>query len=224
MSVNPGGSDGPMSYSDHDVHHLRHEVFHPRSADSGPTTAVSSVEQFNITERGLDPDELAELRAVRVQASLSVLPQAAGSSQDQEGAFRLKAGAGFNLSGDEFLGIQGTQSESFDVDGSGTTDFQAITKDTDEVGQVYTAQLDGLLPVQNSTDANGAGGFTPHLEEKMDFDELTGSGPVVDAADDWTSLIRLETDNVVESLNGAVRYSLYYMVEETESGRTRFGR
>lgn len=213
------------SYADHDVQHILHNVRFRRQGDSGGTDSYADERQFNITERGLDPDELAELRAARIDVAALQLPAEGGSAQDQEAAFRAAVDAGFNLTGTEFLGNTADASQDLiDNDNSGTDDYFVVTRDTDEVGQVYTTLISGAPTTLNATDGTGSGGIMETRRELIDFGELTEGGPVVDSADDWTSRVELSINNIVETVGVSVRYSLYYAVEESEGGRTRFGR
>lgn len=215
------GMDGGLTYSDHDVHHVLHELRYLDTADAGPTTFTSDTQQFEITERGLDPDELAELRGIRVTASLRV--QADGA-QDSRGAVFCDIDAGFNLTGDEFLSVNPV-ADGIDVDDSGTNDFQSFTKDTDEVGQLYSERLSAGIGFDDDANSNGGvGGGEPVTSELISYPGLTGTGPVVDSVDDFSSRIGMSVSNVITTLACDVRYSLYYAVEESESGRTRFGR
>lgn len=220
MSIQDSGSGG-VSYSDHDVHHIRHTL-NVEPGTGGITTTVDDIRQFEITERGLDPDELAELRAMRVSVGCRVR---SGQPQSQRGELSFQVGAGFNLSGNEFLAIADNDVEEFiDPDGDGTDEIKARTTDTDEVGQIY--HMTDSYSVGFDDDTNGNGGPTnsaPHAEV-LDMNELFGSGPYVDAADDFSSLVQFRPSNVIERLACEIKYSLYYDVSEVEGGRTRFGR
>lgn len=216
------GDGGGLSYADHDVHHVYHELQFLDTATSGPTTNQVSEQQFEITERGLDPDELAELRAVVVDATLT--SEGTVIAQDEIGTVKATLGAGFNLSDDEFLADDFEIPERFDQNDDGTNDFAVAVDDTDEVGQIFTGGLATGVSYSDTTDGTGGSAGYPHLREKISFAGLTGTGPFVDAADDFNSYIRLSVNNAVVDFSAEVRYSLYYRVEEMEGGRTRFGR
>lgn len=214
-----------FSYADHDVHHVRHDVGFLASADSGPTVAYEDVQQFEITERGLDPDELAELRAMVVHCSVGSVVD--NSEQDTASCIDAQFECGFNLSGDEFLFDFGSaDSTNIDTDDSGTPDFRSAVRDTDEVGQLFHGRLfayPGYRTDVSSTGGGGAGGM-PVLRDTYVFDDLTGTGPVVDAVDDFSSRVALDVNNSVVGLTASASYQLFYAVEESDSGRTRFGR
>jgi hypothetical protein len=76
----------------------------------------------------------------------------------------------------------------------------------------------------DTTDGTGGASSTQRFYAQMPFAMLMGSGPVVDAVDDFTSRVRLTVENAVAGLKVTARYGCYYLVEESESGRTRFGR
>lgn len=210
-----------LSYAEHDVHHVRHSLEYLNSADAGPSAGASDVRQFEITERGLDPDELAELRAITVQATL--VPGGNVIPQDEIGGIRAVVESGFNLSADEFV-LSNRDTEGLDVDSSGTDDFTAGFNDTDEVGQLTAVQLGGYPGYSDTTDGTGGAGGLPQVQKTIAFPGLTGTGPVVDAVDDFSSKLFLRVENMVGGASVEAVYSLYYAVEESESGRTRFGR
>lgn len=188
--------------------------------DVGNGAAFSEEEQFEITERGLDPDELAELRAMRVQVAAII---DADGPQDSTGTCSIDVGAGYNLSGDEFLNANPDITQ-IDSDDSGTDDLVSATKDTDEVGQLYSTSFNAVIPYDDDANSNGAGPALPNETETMNYAAMFGSGPVVDAADDFTTRIRLGLTNAVQTVGVKTTYSLYYAVEAQEGGRTRFGR
>lgn len=210
----------PISYADHDVQHIRHRVCWRSDADSGPSDSYESIEQYEITDRGLDPDELAELRAMRVTVSMY---QSTTVNQGNPGSVLARIGAGFNLSGDEFLQADST-TQAVDVDNSGTDDFVIARRSTDEVGQLYTALEDHDLSFNSTGNSLGGGAGDNLSQQILNFNDLFGSGPFVDAADDFSSRIQLVVNDVLETVCCEVGYSLYYDVNQTEGGRSRFGR
>lgn len=220
MSIQDSGSGG-VSYSDHDVHHVRHQA-QVIPGSGGDDVTVNDVRQFEITERGLDPDELAELRAMRVSVGAIV---GASQGQSSRGEVSFSVGCGFNLTGNEFLTLTDDDaSETFDPDGDATDEVRIITGDTDEVGQLYHLTDNVNIGYDDDTNGNGAGGANNSTTEMLNMADLFGSGPYVDAADDFSTFIGFNPDNVIESVNVVTKYSLYYNVTEVEGGRTRFGR
>lgn len=220
--VSNGGTISGLTYADHDVHHIKHQVNFLSSADAGPTTEVSDIQQWEITERGLDPDELAELRAMRVSATVGAF--ASPIDQDEIGGVNAKIGAGFNLSEGEFLWTADGAAEGQDVDASGTDDFNVVTADTDEPGELYHTQVSAYPGYSDTTDGTGGAGGMPTVTDTIAFEGLTGTGPIVDAVDDFSTLLEFEVRNMVANVAAWVDYTLWYAVEESESGRTRFGR
>lgn len=211
------------SFADHDIHHIRHDLRFLPSADAGPNVVHTEDRDWEITERGLDPDELAELVGLRVSATIGT--DVDPISQDEIGHITGWFQTGFNLSGDEFLVSQGTQAtEDFDVDGSGTADFRSFTRDTDEVGQLTADRLDGYLGYSDTTDGTGGAGGMPELNYVLNFRQMFGMGPIVDAADDFSTMVGLDINNVVAGATAKMTVSAYYEVEEYEHGRSRFGR
>lgn len=220
MSIQDSGGGGPVSYADHDVHHVRHKVVN-RSGTGGDDITFTSSEQFEITERGLDPDELAELRAMRISIGSRV---EAGADQTQRGELSFTIDAGFNTSDAEVIRRVPTDFEQFDPDGDATNEIGVSTSDTDEVGQIYTFADNLNVGYDDATNGKGAGGQNNAETEMLNMADLFGSGPYVDAADDFVSTVHVEPDNIVELAEVDVVYTLYYNVQQTEGGRSRFGR
>lgn len=222
MSVSRSGHSTDLTYSDHEVHHISHGVKYDNGADAGPNTLLASTEQFEITLRGLEPDELAELRAMRVALTLYPGGSTVGA-QDEIGAVDADFSSGFNMSQPETVWDDPT-SVDVDVDDSGTDDFRTFTNETDEVGNLTTDQLSSYIGYSDTTDGTGGSGSLAHRAYVIDFADMFGSGPYVDAVDDFSSIIRLAVRNCVADISAQAVYSLYYNVSETESGRSRFGR
>lgn len=212
--------DGAVTYADHDVQHIRHGVRWQSDADSGPSDGYGNVKQFEITERGLEPDEIAELRAMRVTLSSAQLTTV---NQGLPGTVQGLVDAGYNLSGSEFL-LGDSNTQNVDTDDSGTTDFVVRSRDTDEVGQIYTNRITETLSFGSNSNSVGGGGQGSTVVETVNMADLFGSGPFVDSADDFVSRIFLDVNDSLETVEVAVTYSLYYNVMETEGGRSRFGR
>jgi hypothetical protein len=204
------------------VHHVRHTVEWDSGADAGPDDTYADERQFEITARGIDPDELAELRAIVVR--LNVGPGTDVIAQDEIGAIQGTMECGYNLSGEEFLGAGGGSSFDIDSDASGTDDYVVRTKDTDEVGQLCYDTLSAWVGYSDTTDGTGGSAAGAERFYIMNMADLFGSGPFVDAADDFTTRITLGVKNLVGEARAVASYSLYYDVSEVEGGRTRFGR
>ena len=210
-----------LSYADHDVQHINHDLDYLASADAGPSTTVTDVREWDVTTRGLDPDEIAELRALKVQFTL----QQSGDpiSQDEIGSVRASLDTGYNLAGTEFLSA-GPSTVLLDTDNSGTDDVRVSLKDTDEVGQLTADQIAASVGYSDTTDGTGGSASFPHIEYWVSFPELFGSGPVVDSADGFNTRLELDVNNMVAGVGCSARLSLYYAVEQVEGGRSRFGR
>jgi hypothetical protein len=181
------------------------------------------VQQFEITQRGLDPDELAELRTLQVSIGIRGVTAVGGGNQNQSGEVRAIVEPGFNLTDSEFLSDpDNLSSDTIDSDSSGTDDYAVTFGDTDEVGQLGSwVCMAGI----GFDDAGGGGPSTPgNVWDQVNMADLYGSGPFVDAADDFSSSIQLNVSNAVEQAECTVLYRLGYKVDEQEGGRTRFGR
>lgn len=217
-----GGDGGAqaLSYADHDVHHIRHQI--SSLASSGGDDVTQTVEEeFEVTERGLDPDELAELRAMRV--SIGTVAKA-GQPQDSRGEFAFQVDAGFNIGESDALFSSNTTARDLDPDADGTDEVRSRVAETDEVGQVYTHANSVGIGFDDDANGNGAGGQGVTVTETVDLAGMFGTGPFVDSADDFVSVATLSPDNVIEFFGVEIAYSLYYNVETTEGGRSRFGR
>jgi len=190
------GSHVGESYTDYQVQHIKHATTATNAATE------EDVRQFEITERGLDNDEIAELAAYRYQMTIELESGATDAATlTGEGEF------GFNLSGDEFL-----------LGGPG------LIRDTDEVGQLEAVR-DATGP-SFADDSNGNGGAAPgklYDSGLVPLMEVLGGGPVLDVNDDVTSRIEAATTGVA-SVRVEARASLYWLVDTIEQARQQFGR
>ena len=221
MAVSRSGDSSGISYADHDVHHVSHVLRFSQDADDGPDTGYRDTRQWEITARGIDPDELAELRFMTIQMNLG--NDADSIEQDEIGSAVASYETGFNLSGDEFV-LESRSTEDIDTGGGGNTDFIAAFGDTDEVGQLTANRLFQYAGYSDTTDGTGGAASGNTLAYQLNFGDVFGSGPYVDAADDFVTSIELNVDNMVSNMTAEINASLYYRVEEVEGGRTRFGR
>jgi len=221
MSVHRSGDgSGQLSYADHDIHWISHEVDFLNTSDVTATgEAFADEQQFDITERGLAPDEIAELRAMVVNVTGTFT---ADGPQDSINSLRVDVESGFNTTGDEFVTVDPAE-ETLDLS-TADDDVRIRTKDTDEVGQLFSSSFLLSTPYDDDSNGNGAGGTIPVYRDSISFTDLLGSGPIVDANDDFVSRIALDVQNTVTTQGCHVTYGLYYAVEEIEGGRTRFGR
>lgn len=210
MSVNPDGPDG-VTYSDHEVQHIRHDLDIDETF-SGSTETVT--EEFNITERGLDNDELAEL--VHFTVRTGIIQGGQATDDPNPGFVRMESGAGFNLAGSEFL-LDSPNSESI------TTGLTEFTRNTDEVGQVWSVQLSSTAPNFDSTNGAAASDEGNILQYSIDYRDKFGSGPFLDSTDDFNSKHVVTAENLDAAMRVISIYTLVYDVQELERGRSRFG-
>lgn len=220
MSVRRSGSGGDWEYSGHEVQHIHHDVDWLATADAGPSNTIDNVQRWEVTDRGLERDELAELRAVKVSFSLQQVGDP--SSQDEAGSVRAFLDGGFNLSGDEFLSL-GPSTAQIDDDNSGTNDYRISTKSSGEQGLLFADRIAGNPGFyEGASGAGGAAGF-PNVHYFLDFGEHFGTGPVLDVNDDFVTRIELDVNNMVAGVGATAGVSLYYVLHEFEGGRPEFG-
>lgn len=220
MSVRRSGSGGDWEYAGHEVHHVTHEVDFLGSADAGPSNDFADSRTWEVTDRGLDRDELAELRGIKVSFSL----QSAGdpSAQSQIGSVRGYLGAGYNIEGSEWLSW-GADTDFVDDDDSGTDDYRIQTKATGEQGQIVADRIASFIGFGSGADGAGGAAGLAETNYFLDFSRHFGRGPVLDSNDDLKTRIRLDVNNSVIGIGATASLSLYYVLHEFEGGRPEFG-
>lgn len=219
MSIQDSGMTAD-SYSDFEIQHIRDDLAYLDSADAGPDTAITDIQTFSVTERGLDNDELAELAYLR--ADLAIYSNSVGD-QTTRNVFKGYADFGVNLSGDEFLNTD-VNVDGLDADASGTDDFNRLFRDTDEAGQFYSEELHCDIGHRDTGNSVSAGATIDRVQVVVPFREQFGSGPFLDATDDLTQRLRLDVDNAIDSARLTSRLALAYDVDVIEGGRAAFGR
>jgi hypothetical protein len=212
--------DRDVSYSDHDIQHVNHALTFLNSADSGPSDTIADVRQWEVTDRGLDHDEIAELRAMKVAVTLQ--SPSSPIAQDEIGSFRGFLDAGFNLSGTEFMPVA-TESDFVDSDDSGTDDARVDFKSTDEQGQLISDRLGAYAGYSDTTDGTGGAAGLPSTTYWVDFADLFGTGPFVDANDDFVTRLVIDVNNMVANAGISAGVSLFYAVYEHDEARPEFG-
>jgi len=221
MSVTGTPNGEELAFSEIEPQHIRHSVRFYGDADAGPTVKEGFSRDFPITDRGLNPDEVAELVGMNVRA---LVFSQADQPQDSLGSMTATLEAGFNLSGEEFLYGNYDELEQFDVDDSGTVDFENRSNSIDEQGLLWAQAMQFEKGYDDDSNGNGgAGGSGNHTEEWIPFRDRFGQGPIVDEIDDFSSKILLDLENMIATCEARATYSLYYNVMELEEARSRYG-
>lgn len=193
------------TYSDVQAHHILYRL----EIEAGATD--ENTEEFNVTERGLDNDEIAELIAFRYDVACF--------SEDHEndvgssGVFTL--GAGYNLVQDEFL--------SYQPDILNLSNTEITTKDTDEQGQIFSSAVSIGRNTDDDASGSAAGATGQRDAGIVNYRDLFGSGPYLDSTDDLRIRIQGRSDPGVTAISTELRLSLYYLVGEVEGTRATFG-
>lgn len=208
------------SYSDHEIQHIKNGLAFLDGADAGPNTSVTDENQFNVTERGLDNDELAEL--VYLRADIALYSNSVGD-QTTRNIIIANTDFGANLAGQENLNAFST-SEDFDVDDSGTDDFSRFEHVTDEAGQFYSEELHAGIGFRDTGNSVGANQSIDRVQIEMPFRAITGGGPFLDSTDDLTSRFNMSVSNAIDSAKLTERIYLVWDVDTVEGGRAAFGK
>jgi len=205
-------------YSDHEYQWIRHRVRFLSGADAGPDLAEAEQPQFEPTTRGLDTDELAELREVYVSASTRHQNNDA-SSQSEVGEVIGQGSFGINLDGGEFL-RPGSNSIFRDVDGSGTDDLEIQVDDQEEPGLLGEFSTTATAGFVDATNGPGGSGSAARQQYRLTFGPV-GSGPVVDRTDDLDLRHRLIVRNQVTECLSEVVLGLRWRPMTVEGGRAK---
>lgn len=217
MSIQDSGG---MTYSDHEVQWIRNSMTFRDAADSGPDTNVTDEAQFNVTERGLDNDELAELVYLRADISLAI--NSVGD-QTTANAFNAFTDWGANLAGTENL-LTDDSKEFFDVDDSGTDDFVREERVTDEAGEFVSEILRATIGHRDTANSVAGGADNDRVQVEIDFRDVYGGGPFLDSTDDITNRVFFDVNNAIDSATLDQILTLGWRVETVEGGRAAFGR
>lgn len=223
MSINMDTSGD--NYSDFEVQHIRHSLERTVFGSVVPNGEFALERSFEPTTNGLDRNELAEIVGMRRQAAAFVYDE--GSNAPGVGKFF--GGLGINVSGQEWLwagqeessvpsgdlasGSAAEPQERYDTDGNGDLDFTERFKDTDERGL-----LDSF--VTNGAEKSTGGIVSDYF---VNFRELFGQGPFIDANDDIDTYMFIEADDLGDSFEAYQVYQLYYKIHEAEDSRPIFG-
>ena len=223
-----GGSTA-TEYADHEVQIVSGRVTVDTDFFDGTTADyIHSTEP--VSKRGLDSNELAELKAMYRTCSIRI-GALDDNLQTELGDATAEVALGVNMGPDE-LPTRTT------IVGTDVTDSSATTVINDQNGGSFSVanfEEPGILDVTRATGAagyeaatSGAGAgsqATTATERDFDFSVL-GSGPYLDRTDDLDLAMELETVNLSDGVvcQVEVTYILYWDVHEAQGGRGAFAR
>lgn len=203
MSINM--DSGGVEYADHEVQSLSFKVVND---GTGPTGIEGELLADPVQQRGIDNDELAELVGMYRFAFLQ--PQGA-MDQTNGDVMDFEFNMGINTKG---------KSEAL-TDLSGNAE---IAEDTVTGGGVTLGESDDPGILDGGGIVGSIGNDTGTVSERfIDFRDVLGSGPYVDATDDLVFQGEV-SNNGSDTVNGEVEYILYWDVEELPEGRSSFAR
>jgi len=227
MSIN---MSEPAEYADHEVQVLTSKMtIDTDLADGDSCEYITSVEP--VSDRGLDSNELAELKHMYRKASISIT-QLNDNTQTELGEVVAEASLGINMGPDE-LPTRPT------VTGSRVQDASNTTVVNDQDGGVFSVsnfEEPGILDFTSGganagfnevgTGTGGGSHVTTPTERDFSFSDTFGTGPFVDRTDDIDLNVELVGSNLSDGVRAEyeVSYLLYWNVHEAEGGRGAFAR
>ena len=222
MDMSSTGAD----YSDYEYQHI--EALHRDvSGESENRTKVVFNAEPLESASGLDVNEVAELVAIRWHASLATDAENA-NSQSQPGTVQFRGVVGANLDAlDDFIepGGAGTGNRLDDSptvlsSENATASATLFGHDKSEVFDHFNTSH--APPFADAS--NGTGGGTAYSDTRntVNFRELTGRGPVLDANDEISILTNVNFDNVVVDVEGTVRVTLVWDTATVDDAGRKF--
>lgn len=224
--ISPETDDGPTDYSSWEYQHV--EFAHEESADSGGSARSTfdiGVEPLQ-EQGGLDQNEVAELIAIRVETDVQTDDHET-LSVTEEGVIEYRGVLGANLdSPSDLISSPPNAIDRKSID-------QALSTDDGADGQVRTFGHDKsevfyhfarAVNVPFSSDAGGvggSGGFN-HNTETVNFRELLGRGPVLDASDNVSVVSRLILNNSLADAEAKLRVTMYWDVATVDDAGAKF--
>lgn len=205
MSMDMGTGGAGVEYADHEVQTLNFQI---TTADG--STQEGRLKTDPVSQRGLDNDEIAEL--VGFYRTLSLQPSGQQNGT-QLGPLNVEVGFGINT--DSVLeNLTDLPSNATIVEDPDASSGVVRIGESDDPGIIDGSAVHGL----EDTDL-GAGS----IERTMNFKDMLGSGPYVDATDDlvFNGEVQSQTgDNFILEYG----FILYWEVQEMPEGRASFSR
>lgn len=213
-------------YSDLEVQVLQYRGVWQGGADAGTDSTFTIEYPEEDVAGGLDNDELAELVGFRRTVNTSIHRGSGAQSAPAEAI--IEASFGANLSGDEHpIGVAAeeqvlTDSER-DIDDSGALDIRANVGSTMEPGVFDVHVANPAIGWSDATNGTGGGTDTDLETVSVNYRNLAGHGPVLDANDGLSRSEYWSMEGIGESLTLEAKYLLFWNVEEMEERRPAFG-
>jgi len=179
MSVNPDGMASGMANEFVD---LEHQVIRQKVDDLGGNGSVEVGpgdlgSTFDIGERQLDREEVAQLVVYRRSATINWLQTAKRTDGDPSDAFAI-VDASVGINGDLFREV--TTQQEFDISGNADADFFVDTGG--EIGLLDNYQI-FASPSLLGNGGSGAGGDAMRADLTVNFYDYPTGGPIVDSFD-----------------------------------------
>jgi len=223
MSINMDG--GGVEYADHEFQVITNQL--QIGATAGEDNEAEILDLLDpVSSRGIDNDELAEL--VTMYRTFDMVDLTADATQTEIGHVEAEAGIGINLGQNEHptqaAGTGPTNEErNLVVDSPNVTQNQGSNYSEPGALDATSGYIDvGFNEVADGTGGPGSGGVVN--ERFIDFRDVYGSGPYVDATDDISVNLELECFNYNGTATVESTYILAWNISEMPEGRASFAR
>jgi len=220
-AINMSGGD-TVDYSDFDYQHV--DFQHRELGGNSPAATISQSVDPLATRGGLDVNEVAELVAMRYDATVQT-DDYEGTGDTAEGSVEFRGVFGINLDSDTDLlanspVISDGSAVILDEDTDSSIDADVRGHDKDEVLHHWMTATNA--PFSNF--ATGLGGSGGYIYDKgtVNFRELTGRGPVIDSGDSMSTVVRLVKNQVSAEVEAAYRVTLIWDVSTVDDAGRRF--
>lgn len=207
-----------LAYIDVEEQVIRESI--EAEAESDDSESQSLETSYDITERGLDRGEIAEILAIAEEWSI-YRDDSQATGQVERGSVRFRNEFGTHPSPSTF------DSSTVEEEVEGDITFKLNNGQADEAGvfSLLSLKLQTGQSEVNTADgyAFGVGGDFDHGNRIIDFHGMFNEGPLVDRFDDLFSHWNVITHNLSDDYNLDINRQIWYNVMEKDEAEMRFG-
>lgn len=211
--------DGDVSNLDYTDHKWSHFSLEVESTGGSNSTQVM---EYSLNAPSLDPDELAMVSHIDVAMTVRNDPDS-GTANTSPGSILGKSELGINTTGTEYPGAGGQTALDSDTEDNSITTIASKSAVLDSPGVLATLISSADATYQDSTNSTGGGGSTGTDRVTKDYQDVTGTGPWIDANDDMKLRVELTKNTTDSDARASLVGDIAYVVLEDQQARPRFG-
>lgn len=176
--------------------------------DAGQSSTIS----YDVTERGLDRGEIAEVVAIHTTASMN-LQESEVATQTEPGSVHISNSFGTNPDGDGSVGL--TPAE-ISLESVSNVEFGFNSATQDELGILDQVEIGYNMPFSDATNGFGGGGMVPTVDHLLNLKEMFGRGPMVDRFDDFFSHYLVTVRSISDKQEMNLKRRVWYQIHDRE--------